>query len=66
LNELQVVKRKIKLARQGLVLTRVEIDELEFKYTLLKAKARLEQQINGGFDPVLSRKLDCVIFLLEN
>ena len=66
MNELHIIKRKIELARQGLILSRVEIEELELKYTLLKAKSRLEHQIDGEFDSVLSRRLDCIIYLLEN
>lgn len=65
MNELDVVKRKIKLARQGLMLSKAEIDELEFKYTLLKTRARLERQLDETFDPVLSRRLDCVNYLLD-
>jgi hypothetical protein len=63
--EIEVVKRKIKLTRQGVKLSMYELDELEFKYTLLKAKSRLERRVKGKFDPVLSKRLDAVIYLLE-
>ena len=66
MNELQVVRRKLKLARQGLLLSRIQVDELIMRYALLKIKLRIEQQISEKFDPVLSRRLDCINYLLEN
>ncbi len=33
---------------------------------LMLFRRRLEAQMKEAFDPVLSRKLDCVIYLLEN
>jgi hypothetical protein len=66
MNELQKIKRTIKLKRQGRDLISDEIIDLQIRKALVVYKRRLEAQIGTGFDPVLSKKIDAVIFLLEN
>ena len=65
MTELEIVKKKIRLARQSLKFSSLELDELELRYILLKAKLRLEQQMNREYDPALSQRLDCINYLLE-
>lgn len=65
MTDLQTVKRKIHLKRQAVRLIREEIKALRFRGALLEVKAELERQITPTFDPVLSRKIDAVVSLLE-
>ena len=62
----EIVRRKIQLKGQALKLIKGERRELIYKLALMGLKDTLEAQIKDKFDPVLSRKLDCVIYLLEN
>ena len=73
----KILKRKIQLKGQHLELITAEhrelIDKIKgerksliYKLALVGLKDTLEGQIKARFDPVLSRKLDCVIYLLEN
>jgi hypothetical protein len=66
INEIQKIKRTIKLKRQGRDLISDEIIDLQIRMALVVHKERLEAQIGAGFDPVVSKKIDAVIFLLEN
>jgi len=36
------------------------------RFLLFTSASKLESRMAKGFDPALSRKLDCVIFLIEN
>jgi hypothetical protein len=65
-SETQTLKRKIHLKGQALKLIRVEREELKEQICLLKMKTRLESQMKERFDPVLSSKLDCVVYLLAS
>jgi len=62
----ELIKRKIHLKRQGLKLTKGDILKLQEQLILIRMKDSLESQTSGNSDPILSQKLDCVIFLLEN
>ena len=66
MNELETIRRKIVLKRQAIPLIRREIVEHEDSFVLLRMRERLEKQIKDDFDPVLSTKLSCLIYLLEN
>lgn len=66
MTEIQIVKRKIFLKSQAVALMREDIKALRFRAILLQVKAELERQITLTFNPVLSRKLDCVVALLED
>jgi hypothetical protein len=66
MNELQTIQRKIQLKRQGRDLIGDEIIDLQIRKALVVYKSRLEAQISTNFDPVLSRKLDCINYLIEN
>ncbi len=62
----EIIKRKIQLKGQHLQLIKVERRELIHRLALMGLKDTLESQIKDNFDPVLSRKLDCVTYLLKN
>jgi hypothetical protein len=66
MTELEMVRRKIRLKRQGRDLISDEIIDLQIRMALVVHKSRLEAQIGTSFDPVLSQKIDAVVFLLEN
>jgi hypothetical protein len=66
MTELQTVQRKIHLKSQAVCLIREDIKTLRSRVTLMKMKADVEKQMKSTFDPVLSRRLDAVIFLLES
>lgn len=65
MTEIQNINRKILIKRQARRVMLEEIQELEFKLTLLQMKNILEAQMAKNFDPALSRKLDCISYLLE-
>ena len=65
MTEVGVLKRKIVLKRQARELIDEEISELRLKLVLVDFKERLEAKIDNGFDLGVSRKLDCIQFLLE-
>ncbi len=65
--EQQIIGRKIVLKKQAISLLKNEIEELRDKLNLLKMKDRFEKQLKeNDFDSVLSLKLDCIQYLLEN
>ena len=66
MNEPEIILRKIKLKNQALTLIKAEIQHLQARLVLLKLKDKFELKIGKSDDPLLSRKLDCVAFLLEN
>ena len=66
MNQVETIKRKIKLKRQAIPQIRREIEEQEEILVLLRMRSRLEQQQKIDFDPAVSSRLDCVIYLLEN
>jgi len=67
MGEIQIIARKIFLKKQSIGLIVDEILELQEKSSLLSLKNQLEDELKeAGFDSVISRKLDCVIYLWEN
>lgn len=66
MTETQTIKRKIILKKQAVKVIRGEIAELQFRLFLTQRKIDLEQRMSTDSDPALSRKLDCIIYLLEN
>ncbi|HOI75202.1 MAG TPA: hypothetical protein PLO63_13740 [Syntrophales bacterium] len=62
---LQTTRRKIILKRQAVKLINDEIRALRFRQSLLQMKAILEGQMTAEPDTILSRKLDCLVYLLE-
>ena len=64
--EIQKLKRRIHLKRQAIPLIKREIIDLQTRLALLVLKDHFEKQIGEKFDPTLSRKLDCITYLLEN
>ena len=65
-SEQTIIKRKIQLKGQHLKLIKNEREELKGKLCLVKLKEHYEAQIGESFDPTLSKKLDCIIYLLKN
>lgn len=66
MTEQKTLKRKIQLQGQHIKLIKAERRELIYRLALMGLKETLEAQIKTKFDPVLSRKLDCIIYLLEH
>jgi len=67
MDESQILERRIFLKKQAVGLFIDDILELQDKSSLFRLKGRLEASIKlDAYDPVLSRKLDCVVYLLEN
>jgi hypothetical protein len=67
MDESQFLKRKIFLKKQLIGLLNDEIEDLRDRSNLLRLKERLEDKLKEhGFDSVLSRKIDCIHYLLEN
>jgi hypothetical protein len=62
----QIIQRKIHLKGQALKLIRTERDELKTYLFLLDLKARLESQMTEQFHADMSKRLDCVIALLDS
>lgn len=65
MTEKESVKRKIFLKGQAIKGIRMERQGLKRRLSLLDLKEYYENQITDNFDPVLSKKLDCISFLLE-
>lgn len=66
MTEKEILKRKIQLKDQALKLIKAERRELIYRLALIRLKDILEIRVKAKFDPLLSRKLDCVIYLLEH
>ena len=65
MTEQKLLKRKIILKKQAVNLINEEVRDLQILLVLHKIKKHLEAKINQAFDPVLSRKLDCLNYLLD-
>ena len=66
MTEQELLKRKIVLKKQALKLFGNEIEDLEGRLALLKIQQHTEGRMKESFDPILSRKLDCINYLMEN
>ncbi len=77
MTELQTLSRFIKLNRQALKLLDDEyqskrsaikkrIEEAENRAVLLRMLQRMEKQTIGDFNAEVSRRIDCVRYLIEN
>lgn len=62
----KAIKRKIFLKRQVIEVTQAEITDLKFRLSLFSLKDDLEKRIDDREDFLLSQKIDCLNFLLEN
>ena len=62
---LVTLQRRIKLKGQALKLIRAEREELKQRLSLLRIRESLLKQLGQDFDPEVSRKLDCLDFLLR-
>jgi len=66
MTNVQIKTRKLELKKQFFQVRGIDkIDKIE-KSILLGIRRHYENRINRTFDPVLSRKIDCLNFLLEN
>ena len=66
MNGKETLQRKIILKRQARGLILQEIHDLQIQLALLKICEYFESQISEDSDPILSRKIDCINYLLEN
>lgn len=66
MTETEIISREITHKNQALRDIRDEREKLKHRLALSKLKDSLEAQIGKKFDPILSRKLDCINYLLEN
>lgn len=66
LTDLSILQRKVKLKNQALILIRAERERLKDRLYLLRMRKYLLKRIGPEFDPLLSRKLDCIDFLLRD
>lgn len=66
MEELKILKRRIQLKKQAIFLIRDETIDLQIRAILILFKSRLENKMGSAFDPNLSKKIDCLTFLLEN
>ena len=65
MTNVQVKARKLELKKQFFQVRGIDqIDKIE-RAILLGIKRRYEEQMNGEFDPDLSRKIDCLNFLID-
>lgn len=65
MTNIQTVKQKLLLKNQSIKFIRSECDELKRQLILLQWKDDLTGKLKAAFDPAISRKLDCILFLLE-
>lgn len=65
MTERETLKRKMFLKGQAIKGIRAERQGLKRRLSLLELKEYFENQITDKFDPALSKKLDCVSFLLD-
>ena len=66
MNQAEVIKRKIKLKRQAVAQITLEIQALQEHLMLIVLKNRYEKRIGNDYEPMLSRKIDGIQFMLEN
>ena len=57
--------RKLELKEQFLQVRGIGREDRIERAILLKIRQRYEAQMNKKFDPILSKKLDCIQYLLE-
>jgi hypothetical protein len=65
-NEVQALRRKIKLKTQAVLLILGERQELRERLCLLRMRERLLGEMGHEFDRRLSSKVDCIDFLLRD
>ncbi len=65
MNEIEFLRRKIFLKGQALKVIRAEREALKDRLSLFQIRENLLGQMGDGFNPVLSKKMDCVDFLLR-
>lgn len=66
MEEISMIRRKIALKKQGVELIKEEIRDLQILLAFHKIKKHFEDEISQHLDPILSRKLDCINYLIEN
>ena len=66
MNEIEAIERAIELKQQAMPLIKQKLEEPQERLFLIKLKDRFEQKAEGASNPTLSRKIDCVQFILEN
>jgi hypothetical protein len=66
MDEITLLKRKLVLKKQAVSLINEEVRDLQIRLALHRIKEHLEAKMNQGFDISLSRKLDCINYLIEN
>lgn len=62
----EIIDRKLFLKKQALSIVRRDIADLRRKKVLMRIRSELENEISESFDPVLSRKLDALLILLDD
>jgi len=62
----EIIDRKLFLKKQALSIVRRDIADLRRKKVLMRIRRELENEISESFDPVLSRKLDALLILLDD
>lgn len=65
MDDKEVLKRKIKLKGQAIELFKAERTKMRFKLALMKWEESLEAQIGKEFNSALSKKLECLTYLLD-
>jgi hypothetical protein len=66
MNEIAILERKLILKKQAVNLINEDVEDLQILLVLHKVKKHLEAKMNKAFDPMLSRKLDCLNYLIES
>lgn len=66
MDQLAILKRKILLKKQAVDWINKEARDLQILLALQKIREHFEAKITQPLDPVLSRKLDCINYLIEN
>ncbi len=64
--EIEQLKRVISLKKSGIPLIKKEIRECQILLALYLLKENLETELSSNNDYNISRKLDCLNFILEN
>ena len=66
MNQLEQINRRIELKSQAIELIKGEMADLKVKKILALIRQRYEGELKAEFDPVISHKVDCLTFLVEN
>ena len=67
ISEEEIIKRRMLIKSQAIQIFRQERKAMKRRLFLLKEKARVEREITDSYiDPVLSKKLEAIMFLLAN